>query len=76
MLASFFDLGGFEHHPDKTQTHRLENGFDWLGVWFVTNGASIALRAIKNHCERRVRLYEQFRRRGYDKSAIYHRMQA
>ncbi|WP_341533681.1 reverse transcriptase domain-containing protein, partial [Serratia marcescens] len=30
-LADFFDLSGFERHPDKTQTGRLEKGFDWLG---------------------------------------------
>ncbi|ECF7068464.1 hypothetical protein XS74_22935 [Salmonella enterica subsp. enterica] len=32
MLAFFFDLGGFEIHPDKSQTGRLEKGFDWLGL--------------------------------------------
>ncbi|MCW0309558.1 reverse transcriptase domain-containing protein [Pantoea ananatis] len=30
-LAEFFDLGGFERHPDKTQTGRVEKGFDWPG---------------------------------------------
>lgn len=63
-LAEFFDLSGFERHPDKTQTGRIQHGFDWLGVWFGTNGATIAPRAVNNHRERRVRLYEQARRRG------------
>ncbi|WP_024485529.1 reverse transcriptase domain-containing protein [Serratia fonticola] len=31
-LHEFFDLGGFEAHPDKTQLGRIERGFDWLGV--------------------------------------------
>lgn len=60
-LAEFFDLSGFERHPDKTRTGRIRNGFDWLGVWFGPEGAAIAPRALNNHRERRARLYEQAR---------------
>jgi hypothetical protein len=63
-LAAFFDLSGFERHPDKTQTGRIQNGFDWLGVWFTPDGPAIAPRALNNHRERRARLYEQARWRG------------
>lgn len=63
-LAEYFSAGGFERHPDKTQTGRIHNSFDWTGVWFGPAGASIAPRAVNNHRERRVRLYEQARRRG------------
>ncbi|MMZ43300.1 reverse transcriptase [compost metagenome] len=63
-LHEFFDLGGFETHPDKTQLGRIEQGFDWLGVWFTPTGATIAPRALENHLARRARLYEQARRQG------------
>ncbi|UTO02332.1 reverse transcriptase domain-containing protein [Serratia nematodiphila] len=63
-LHEFFDLGGFETHPDKTQLGRITQGFDWLGVWFTPAGAAIAPRALDNHRARRARLYEQARRQG------------
>ncbi|MFV8809231.1 reverse transcriptase domain-containing protein [Yersinia enterocolitica] len=63
QLATFFDLGGFSIHPDKTQVGKIEHGFDWLGLWFGTKGPSIAPRALENHRARRVRLYEQARRK-------------
>ena len=37
-LSSDFETGGFERHPDKTQTGRLEQGFDWLGIGFGAGG--------------------------------------
>jgi len=40
-LHEFFNIDGFETHPDKTQLGRIENGFDWLGVWFSPAGTSI-----------------------------------
>lgn len=64
QLHEFFNLGGFETHPDKTQLGRIEHGFDWLGVWFTPAGTSIAPRALENHLTQRLRLYEQARRRG------------
>ena len=63
-LAAFFDLCGFERHPDKTQSGRICNGFDWLGVWFSDCPPAIAPRALDNHIKRRMRLYEQARRQG------------
>lgn len=61
-LHEFFNWGGFEAHPDKTQLGRIEHGFDWLGVWFTPTGTTIAPRALENHRARRARLYEQARR--------------
>ncbi|WP_253893519.1 reverse transcriptase domain-containing protein [Serratia marcescens] len=76
-LNEFFDLGGFEQHPDKTQLGRLGQGFDWLGIQFYHTGASgIAPRAIKNHQERRMRLYEQSRAQGKTESESCARVQA
>ncbi|MBS1204912.1 MAG: transposase [Proteobacteria bacterium] len=46
-LAEYFDTGGFERHPDKTQTGRVCSGFDWLGIWFGSAGVSIAAPGIK-----------------------------
>ncbi|CAI1839940.1 Uncharacterised protein [Serratia quinivorans] len=61
-LHEFFNLGGFETHPDKTQLGRIEQDFGWLGVQFSTAGITIAPRALENHRAQRVRLYEQARR--------------
>ncbi|EPZ8126179.1 hypothetical protein ACXV6R_004084 [Yersinia enterocolitica] len=63
QLSTFFDLGGFSIHPDKTQVGKIEYGFDWLGLWFGPEGPTIAPRALENHRARRVRLYEQARRK-------------
>ncbi|HFW6977524.1 reverse transcriptase domain-containing protein [Escherichia coli] len=50
QLRDYFDLAGFECHPDKTQLGRVDKGFDWLGVWFNADGpAGIAPRAKENH---------------------------
>lgn len=75
-LAERFDISGFERHPDKTQTGKLEKGFDWLGIWFGNTGASIAPRAQQNHQERRMRLYEQARRYGATHESVMLRVQA
>lgn len=75
-LAEFFDLSGFERHPDKTQTGRIRHGFDWLGVWFGPEGPAIAPRAVNNHRERRARLFEQARRRGMTAEAASERVRA
>ncbi|BEO54296.1 hypothetical protein SMQE21_42360 [Serratia marcescens] len=64
----FFDLGGFETHPDKTQLGRIKHGFDWLGVWFTSSGTTIAPRALENHHARRARLYEQACRQKLSKA--------
>lgn len=63
-LHEFFNLGGFEAHPDRTQLGRIEHGFDWLGVWFTPHGTTNAPSALENHRARRMRLYEQARRQG------------
>jgi hypothetical protein len=56
-LHEFFDLGGFETHPDKTQLGRIEHGFDWLGVWFTpTGGHHSAQSAGKPPCTTRAAL--------------------
>lgn len=60
-LNEYFDLGGFEPHPDKTQLGKIQNGFDWMGVWFGSEGATIAPRALENHALIRARLYERAR---------------
>lgn len=62
-LHDFFDLGGFDTHPDKTQIGKIEQGFDWLGIWYARDGPRIAPRAEQNHRERLARLYEQARYR-------------
>ncbi|MEB7886353.1 reverse transcriptase domain-containing protein [Serratia fonticola] len=41
-LYEFFDLGGLETHLDKTQLGRMENGFDWLGIWYAPEGPRVA----------------------------------
>ncbi|MDK2376799.1 reverse transcriptase domain-containing protein [Serratia fonticola] len=67
-LHEFFDLGGFETHPDKTQLGRIEHGFDWLGLWYSPLGSRIAPSATENHRERIARLYDQARRRKLSKA--------
>ncbi|EMH4109428.1 transposase [Serratia marcescens] len=76
QLHQFFNLGGFETHPDKTQLGRIEQGFDWLGVEFSDAEPCIAARALSNHHARRLRLYEQARRRGLSAAATHARVQA
>lgn len=60
-LHEFFELGGFETHPDKTQLGRIGTGFDWLGIAYSQQGPRIAPRAVEHHRERIARLYEQAR---------------
>ncbi|WP_320734285.1 reverse transcriptase domain-containing protein [Enterobacter kobei] len=62
-LHEFFDLGGFETHPDKS-LGRIAQAFIRVGVWFTPTGTTIAPRAQDNHRARRARLYEQARRQG------------
>ncbi|HGN0870400.1 reverse transcriptase (RNA-dependent DNA polymerase) [Providencia alcalifaciens] len=76
QLADFFNLSGFERHPDKTQTGRIEKGFDWLGIWFGAEGPTVSSRALNNHRERRVRLFEQARNSGLSKREAEYRVQA
>lgn len=76
QLHEFFNLGGFETHPDKTQLGRIEHGFDWLGVWFTPTGTTIAPRALENHHARRVRLYEQAQRRKLSPTETESRVRA
>jgi hypothetical protein len=77
QLNIFFNLGGFEQHPDKTQLGRLSSGFDWLGVAFNDSGATgIAPRSRLKHQERSLRLYEQSRLKGLTDSESKNRVQA
>ncbi|VEI61923.1 Retron-type reverse transcriptase [Serratia fonticola] len=76
QLHEFFNLEGFETHPDKTQLGRIEHGFDWLGVWFSPAGTTIAPRALENHRARRTRLYEQARAKGLTMSATEAKVRA
>lgn len=69
QLGEFFDCGGFERHPDKTQTGRVGSGFD-------CHGATIAPRALNHHREQRVRLYEQALQKGMSVEAARARVQA
>lgn len=64
QLAKYLELSGFERHPEKTQTGRLENGFDWLGFWFGPDGVTPSPRALQNHHDRCLRLFELARMRG------------
>lgn len=75
-LHAFFNLSGFEAHPDKTQLGRIEHGFDWLGVWFTPEGTTIAPRALENYRTQRLRLYEQARGRGLSVAESDARVQA
>ncbi|WP_245248668.1 hypothetical protein [Yokenella regensburgei] len=76
QLYTFFDLTGFECHPDKTQHGKITQGFDWLGVWFTNNVATgIAPRAKENHRLRRLLLIEQSRRAGLPGGEISKRVQ-
>lgn len=75
-LHRFMQPQGFAMHPDKTQLGRLANGFDWLGIWFGPEGPGIAPRALNNHRQRRLRLYEQARHRGLSESAARERVRA
>ena len=76
-LNEYLDTGGFSVHPGKTYIGRISHGFDWLGVSFDATGATgLSERAIKQHRERCLRLYEQACRRGLTESAIYDHMQA
>lgn len=76
QLHHYFNLAGFETHPDKTQLGRIEQGFDWLGVWFTPEGTTIAPRALENYRVQRLRLYEQARRRGLSTADCDARVQA
>lgn len=75
-LHTYFDDAGFTCHPDKTMAGRVENGFDWLGVWFDERGPTgIAPWAKENHRVRCLRLEEQARRRGLSEEEIRLRVQ-
>jgi RNA-directed DNA polymerase len=71
-LHEFFDLGGIETHPDKTQLGKSEKGFDWLGIWYSPLGPRIAPRALENRREHCARLYEQARCRRLSKTETEH----
>ena len=67
-LNQFFAMDGFEKHPEKTRIGRVEKGFDWLGAWITPADLTVAPRALENHRQRTLRLYERARRKGLSKS--------
>lgn len=75
QLAEYLELSGFERHPEKTQTGRLESGFDWLGFWFGPDGMTPSPRALQNHHDRCLRLFEQARKRGASEEESWLRVQ-
>jgi len=76
LLTPYFALGGFERHPDKSQQGRVEKGFDWLGLWFTPEGATVSARTLENHRDRRVRLYEQAVAKGLSERVAMARVRA
>ncbi|MFA1240773.1 hypothetical protein ACLPHD_20275 [Serratia odorifera] len=60
-LAEYLELSGFECYTDKTQTGRLEYGFDWLGLWFGPDGTTPSNRGLQSHHDRCLQLFEQAR---------------
>lgn len=75
-LNSFFDQYGFEKHPDKTQMGKLEQGFDWLGVYFASGQKpTISFRSIEKHRLHRLWLYEQALSCGLTKELAKQRVQ-
>ena len=67
-LNQFFAMDGFEKHPEKTRIGRVVKGFDWLGAWITPADLTVAPRALENHRQRTLRLYEHARARGLSKS--------
>lgn len=60
-LSEFFELSGFERHPEKTQTGRIEKGFDWLGIEFLPSGMRISPRSCANHAEQVAKITRKFK---------------
>ncbi|MFV8809238.1 hypothetical protein ACNSPD_04105 [Yersinia enterocolitica] len=54
----------------KNQVGKIEHRFDWLGLWFGAAGSTIAPRVLEDHRARRVRLYEQARRKRLSATEI------
>jgi RNA-directed DNA polymerase len=62
QLNRFFNVYGFEQHPDKTFIGKVEKGFDWMGFLFTSQGCvGVAPRALANHALKLRRLYEHAR---------------
>ncbi|MCE5983552.1 reverse transcriptase domain-containing protein [Pseudomonas sp. LF19] len=62
QLNRFFNVYGFEQHPDKTFIGKVDKGFDWMGFVFTAEGcAAVAPRALTNHALKLRRLYERAR---------------
>lgn len=63
ILQAWLTRRGFQVHPDKTFIGRISKGFDWMGAWISATGIEkIAPRALSNHHNVLLRLYEQTRR--------------
>lgn len=71
QLNAYLAAYGFETHPDKTFIGSIEKGFDWMGFWFTHLGCTqVAPRALNNHRQKRIRLYEQIRKLPAQEQAI------
>lgn len=75
-LNRYFNLDGFERHPDKTQVGRIEKGFDWCGVQFGDHPPRISDRSLQKHRAKCLRLEEQLRAKGMSEADIRARVQA
>ncbi|MEB5889992.1 RNA-directed DNA polymerase [Enterobacter roggenkampii] len=62
ILKEWLRRYGFQIHPDKTFIGRICKGFDWMGAWISATGITqIAPRAMSNHHNVLLRLYERIR---------------
>lgn len=76
-LNNYLNLEGFERHPDKTQTGRLEKGFDWCGIQFTQGQApQISDRSLTKHRDTCRRLDEQLKGRGLTDDEVATRVRA
>lgn len=62
LLQEWLTGLGLQLHPDKTFIGCISKGFDWMGAWISASGIEkIAPRAMSNHHNVLLRLYEQIR---------------
>ncbi|WP_423218543.1 reverse transcriptase domain-containing protein [Vibrio metoecus] len=71
QLNAYLAAYGFKTHPDKTFMGPIEKGFDWMGFGFTHWGCTqVAPRALNNHRQQCIRLYEQIRKLPTQEQAI------
>lgn len=76
VWQNFLTLAVLNAILKKRQTCRVDKRFDWLGIWFGSDGATLSPRAINNHREQRVRLFEPARLQGIFSEDALMRVQA